>query len=430
MENSAEILIIGAGVIGASAALALARAGHDVVVIERNSGVGDGSTGSSAGIIRVHASDEQSVAMAADAVAVWNDWAGFLDAGPDEHLARFVRCGSLILDAGNGFTDRAAESMRAAVVPFEAWTLAEMAERLPYLDFRRFGPPVPIDDEAFWSEPTEYLPGALYTEQSGYVGDPTLAAVNLMDAARRAGADVRLSTEVARLELRAGRVVGVALADGRRLSAAAVLVAAGPHSDALLRSVGATSDFRIATRRIREELVHVPAPPGIETALDGVHLVDGDLNLNFRPEHGNAFLGGSNGDLPEEQTVVEDPDRFDRRVSAANWERTTLRLARRIPDLGIPRARTGVVGLYDAAEDWLPIYDRTCVEGLFVAMATSGTQFKTSPVVGELLRHVIESELEGRDHTTVPFVAPTSGRSYATEQFSRLREPRVGQARG
>ncbi len=58
-------------------------------------------------------------------------------------------------------------------------------------------------------------------------------------------------------------------------------------------------------------------------------------------------------------------------MSAANWERTTLRLARRIPDLGIPRARTGVVGLYDAAEDWLPIYDRTCVEGLFVAMATS-----------------------------------------------------------
>jgi sarcosine oxidase subunit beta len=430
MENSAEIVIIGAGVIGASTALALARAGQDVLVVERNSGVGDGSTGSSAGIVRVHASDEQSVALAADAVSVWNDWARFLDADPGEHLARFVRCGSLILDAGNGFTDRAAAAMRSAAVPFDAWSLDEMTDRLPYLDFHRFGPPCAVDDDAFWAEPSEYLPGALYTEQSGYVGDPTLAAVNLMNAARRAGARVRLSTEVARIELQRGRVVGATLADGSRLRAGAVLVAAGPHADALLGAVGATSDFRIRTRRIREELLHVPAPPGIETALDGVHLVDGDLNINFRPEHGNAFLGGSNGDLPEEQTIIEDPDHFDRAVSAENWERTTLRLARRIPALGIPRVRTGVVGLYDAAEDWLPIYDRTCVDGLFVAMATSGTQFKTSPIVGELLRHVIETELDGRDHTTVPFVAPTSGRPYRTEQFSRRRDPRVGQVRG
>ncbi|PSK67930.1 4-methylaminobutanoate oxidase (formaldehyde-forming) [Micromonospora sp. MH33] len=430
VENRADVLIVGAGVIGASAAFALAKAGHDVLVVDRNSGVGDGSTGSSAGIIRVHASDAQSSALAADALAVWNNWRDFLGADSTEEVARFVRCGSLILDAGTGFVDRAAAAMRAAEVSFEEWSLDEMSGHFPYFDFHRFGPPRPVDDDEFWSEPTELLPGALYTAQSGYVGDPTLAAVNLMHAAQREGARLRRSAPVVRIDLEGARAVGATLADGSRLRAEAVLVAAGPHTDSLVTAIGGTSDFRVRTRRIREELVHVPAPAGLDLALQGVHLVDGDLNINFRPELGNAFLGGSNGDLVEEQTVIEDPDEFNPLVTADVWERTTLRLARRIPALGVPRARTGVVGLYDAAEDWLPIYDRTCFDGLFVAMATSGTQFKTAPIVGELLRHVIETELDGRDHTAEPFLAPTSGRSYSTAQFSRLRDPRKGQLRG
>ncbi|MFF3854268.1 NAD(P)/FAD-dependent oxidoreductase [Micromonospora sp. NPDC002575] len=430
VENRAEVLIIGAGVIGASAAFALAKSGHDVLVVDRNSGVGDGSTGSSAGIIRVHASDMQSSALAADSLTAWNNWRDFLGADSAEALARFVRCGSLILDAGTGFVDRAAAAMRAAEVSFEEWSSGEVEENFPYFDLHRFGPPGPIDDDEFWSEPTEFLRGALYTPQSGYVGDPTLAAVNLMQAARREGARLRPSTTVARIDVEGARAVGATLADGSRLRAEAVLLAAGPHSDSLASAIGATADFRVRTRRIREELVHVPAPAGLDLALQGVHLVDGDLNINFRPESGNAFLGGSNGDLAEEQTVIEDPDEFNPMVTPGGWERATLRLARRIPTLGIPRARTGVVGLYDAAEDWLPIYDRTCFDGLFVAMATSGTQFKTAPIVGELLRHVIETELDGRDHTAEPFLAPTSGRAYSTAQFSRLRDPRQGQSRG
>lgn len=429
-DSRADVLIVGAGVIGASAALALAKSGHDVLVVDRNSGVGDGSTGASAGIIRVHASDAQTAGLAEDALVLWNAWREFLDAGPLENLARFVRCGSLILDAGDGFTTKAAQAMTEAAVGFEEWTLEEMSGRFPYLDFHRFGPPRPISDDTFWREPTEYLAGALYTPQSGYVGDPTLAAVNLMDAARRAGARLRLSADVAHIDCEGDRAVGVTLADGTTLRAEAQLVVAGPNSDALLRGIGATADFRIGTRRIREELLHVAAPPGLNLALEGVHLVDGDLNINFRPEKADAFLGGSNGDLVDEQTLIDDPDSFNRLVTADVWERATLRLARRIPTLGVPRSRKGVVGLYDATEDWLPIYDRTCFEGLFVAMGTSGTQFKMAPIVGDLLRHILEAELNGRDHTAAPFASPVSTRTYSTAQFSRLRSPQQDQVRG
>lgn len=430
VENRAEVLIIGAGVIGASTALAMSRGGHDVLVVDRNAGVGDGSTGSSAGIIRVHASDAQSSALADDCLVRWNDWAGFLDADLDEELARFVRCGSLILDAGTGFTAQAATAMRDASVAFDQWNLQEMSDHFPYVDFHRFGPPKLIDDEGFWAEPTEYLSGALYTPQSGYVGDPTLAAVNLMRAAQRAGARLLLAATVARIDSEGNRVVGVTLDDGTSLRADTVLVVAGPNTDALVGSIGATSDFTVRTRRLREEVLHVSAPPNVNLALQGVHLVDGDLNINYRPDGDSAFVGGSNGDLADEQTVIDDADQFDRLSTAAAWERGTLRLARRIPGLGIPRNRRGVVGLYDAAEDWLPIYDRTRFDGLFVAMGTSGTQFKMAPLVGELLRHIIETELGGRDHAAVPFQSPVSDRTYSTAQFSRLRSPQKDQARG
>lgn len=429
-ESRADVLIIGAGVIGASAALALARSGLDVLVVDRNSGVGDGSTGASAGIIRVHASDPQSSALADDALAVWTNWREFLDPDPAEQLARFVQCGSLILDAGNGFAGQAANAMTVAGVTFDEWTLDDMSGHFPYFDFHRFGPPRSVDDEAFWADPTDYLSGGIFTPQSGYIGDPTLAAVNLMQAARRAGARVRLVATVVSIDVDGDRVVGVTLGDGTVVLAEAVLVVAGPNTDTLIRGIDAAADFRVRTRRIREELIHVPAPPTLNVALDGVHLVDGDLNINFRPERDDAFLVGSNGDRADERTYIDDPDDFDRLVTADVWQRTTLRLARRIPDVGIPRTRTGVVGLYDAAEDWLPIYDRTCYDGLFVAMATSGTQFKTAPIVGELLRYVIETELNGRDHTAEPFRSPVSNRTYSTSQFSRLRTPQKDQSRG
>lgn len=429
-ENRADILIVGAGVLGAGTALALARAGHDVLVIERNAGVGDGSTGASAGIIRVHASDPQSSALADDSLVRWRSWAEFLGAEPGEELARFVTCGSLILDAANGFTTQAAGAMTEAGVGFETWDLARMSERFPYMDFHRFGPPTSIDDEAFWEEPTEYLSGGLFTPQSGYVGDPTLAAVNLMNAAVRAGARVRLSATVARIDVAGNRVTGVTLSDGTSLHAEATIVIAGPNTDELIGEVGARADFGVRTRRLREELLHIPGPPGVDLGSDGVHLVDGDLNINFRPDGGAALLGGSNGDLAGEHVTIDDADVFERRTTAAAWEQGTLRLARRIPSLGVPRERTGVVGLYDAAEDWLPIYDRTAFDGLFVAMGTSGTQFKTAPIVGDLMRHIVENELAGRDHTAVPFASPVSDRRFSTAQFSRLRSPMTGQARG
>ncbi len=428
-ETRAGVLVIGAGVIGASIALEMARAGHDVLVLDRSSAPGTGSTSSSAAIVRVHATDAHTSALSDDALSIWHDWAGFLGSAPDEHIARFRRSGSLLLDPGDGSLAPIESAMSAAGVGFERWTVAETEARFPYLDLHRFGPPRPIDDESFWEDPDEYLEGAVYTEQSGYISDPTLAAVNLMDAARRAGARVLMPATIASIDVSRDRVRGVTLSDGSRVLADTVILAAGPHTATLLEPIGASDDFGVALLRVRTEEVHVMAPPGFDMTTQGVHLVDSDLNTNFRPEGADGFHGGSNQGLPEEQVLLEDPDDFQPTVSSEGWERLTLRLARRIPELGIPRAKSGIVGIIDATEDWVPVYDRTRYDGLFVAAGTSGSQFKVAPLVGGIMRHIVETTLDGGDHTSVPFHSPVSERTYSTAMYSRLRTPLVGPVR-
>lgn len=60
------------------------------------------------------------------------------------------------------------------------------------------------------------------------------------------------------------------------------------------------------------------------------------------------------------------------------------------PGLGIPSKMWGCVDLYDVTEDWLLIYDRSCVEGYYMACGTSGYQFKNAPVAGKVMAELIE----------------------------------------
>ena len=60
------------------------------------------------------------------------------------------------------------------------------------------------------------------------------------------------------------------------------------------------------------------------------------------------------------------------------------RLAQRMPTLGIPGHISGAVACYDQTPDWIPIYDKTCLDGYYMAVGTSGNQFKNAPVAGGL----------------------------------------------
>ncbi|WP_055477943.1 NAD(P)/FAD-dependent oxidoreductase [Sphaerimonospora mesophila] len=418
-----DAVIVGAGVIGAAIALALSRAGWRTLNIDREGMPGHGSTSASAGILRVHASSRDAVVLAAEALPYWENWADFVRLPAGERLAVFQRCGSVIFDDGSGYGERAAATMASLGEPHERWTPEQLAERLPFFDLRAFGPPALPEDEEFGRDPDTSITGALYTPSSGFVADPALAAQNLMAAARLAGAECALRTTVVEIRRRGDRVIGLTLADGRRIDTPVIVNAAGPHSALLNRMAGVEEGMRVRSRPIRQELHQVPAPPGVDFLTQGLHVVDGDLGINFRPESGNTILVGGNGAACDPVVEVADPDRHDPAVTRSVWDRHILRLAQRVPDLRIPSRPTGVAGLYDITDDWQPIYDRTDLGGFYVAIGTSGNQFKTAPLVGVLMAALIDAAQSGRDLDDAPLVVTGehTARDIHMSTYSRLR---------
>ena len=105
------------------------------------------------------------------------------------------------------------------------------------------------------------------------------------------------------------------------------------------------------------------------------------------------------------------------------WTRLVWRAALRIPTLSIPNTGQGVVGLYDATPDWIPIYDKSSLPGFYMAVGTSGNQFKSAPVIGDLMAELITACEDGHDHDHDPvmFHLPTLKHTIDLGYFSRNR---------
>ena len=114
---------------------------------------------------------------------------------------------------------------------------------------------------------------------------------------------------------------------------------------------------------------------------------------------------------------------YNPQPSQAVWGAQVLRLARRIPALGIPPRPRGLAALYDVSDDWIPIYDRTSLKGYYVAIGTSGNQFKNAPVVGSFMAALISACENGRDHDADPVVVRGrfAGNTVNLGHYSRRR---------
>ncbi|MEY2754972.1 MAG: hypothetical protein RJB65_1330, partial [Actinomycetota bacterium] len=106
VESQADAIVIGAGVIGSSVALELARTGRKVIVVDMGPAPGAGSTSSSVSIIRFSYSTLPAVLAAWEAAAMWNDWAGHLGCSDPDGMVRFVRTGMLIFHTPGSTTTR------------------------------------------------------------------------------------------------------------------------------------------------------------------------------------------------------------------------------------------------------------------------------------------------------------------------------------
>ena len=424
MSENPDVIIIGTGVIGAAIAFELAKSGYKTLSLDRNTQVGHGSTAGSCAIIRMHYSTLDGTAFAWEGYHYWRDWAEHLGLPEDAPLAKFLECGCMVMKTeGNEFMARHIKNSRDLGIPIEEWDEAKIKERLPIYALDSFYPPKARDDDTFGESNGKKLNGAVYWPNGGYVTDPALSAQNLMDAAKQHGAKVRLGAEVAEILKADGRVAGVRLADGEELHAPIVVNVAGPGSAMVNELAGVIEEMTIQTRPLRQEVVHIPSPEGYDFEGLAPVVSDNDIGCYVRPEHGNHILIGSEDPECDPHDWAENDKEYDRNFTE-QWTTQAMRYAQRVPSLGIPSRTRGVVDLYDASTDWIPIYDKSSLGGYYMACGTSGNQYKNAPIAGKMMAALIDYCEQGNDHDEKPlqFMLPYIQRELNVGFFSRKRE--------
>lgn len=425
MVSSAEtfdVIIIGAGVIGSSIAYSLAKEGVRILNVDALPAAGYGSTSHSSAVIRPFYSHVEAAALAHEARHRWLTWSDFLEAERDELLAIYNECGmfSLLTDGGDN-ASAACDAMTEAGVFWEHINAGDLAKRFPGISLASFAPVKQTDDEDFGIDNGGAVTGAIHIPEAGFVNDPALAAQNLKAAAERRGANFRFNTRVIAIDRNEANVSGITLNDGSTISAPVVVNASGPHSSHINEMAGQRSNLAITTKALRHEVVYLPWPAPLATSEARVVVTDLDTGVYTRPDGADMLIGTL--DPPCDTPDIVDPDDYNSEFTE-HWTTQAWRAGQRFPDLAITGQARGTVGLYDVSDDWIPIYDKTDLGGYYLAIGTSGNQFKNAPLVGDLMTRIILECEKGHDHDKDPLslTLPVLERSITLSHYSRLRD--------
>ncbi|MDE2912924.1 MAG: FAD-dependent oxidoreductase [Paracoccaceae bacterium] len=423
MTRTADAVIIGAGVIGTAIALELNRKGYRTISIDRNPAAGYGPTSGSCAIVRVHYSTRDGTAFAYEGYHDWRDWEDYLGVRDPRGTAEFRETGCLVMQTeSNGHLEKHMSICEDLGVPYEVWNGEDILRRLPFYDLQSFAPARRLDDPDFGKPNGGRIRGGVFWQTAGYVTDPALSAQNLQCAAEVCGGRFIFGRTVTGISTASGRVTGVSLDDGSTIQAPVVVNVAGPFSASVNSMAGVDGDMTISTRALKQEVVHVPAPEGCDFYGDGFVISDSDIGCYVRPEKGNFILVGSEDPECDPREWV-DPETYDRNFTD-QWTHQALRYAQRVPTLGIPSRMRGIVDLYDVTDDWIPIYDRSALPGFYMAVGTSGNQYKNAPIAGKMMAALIDHCEAGHDHDREPlqFRLPYTGLDIDVGFYSRNRE--------
>ena len=353
---------IGAGVIGAACAYELAKDGRKTLNIDMLPAAGYGSTSNSCAIIRVYYSTIDSTALANEAFHYWQEWTSYLGAEDARGLAKFHDTGTLVMEtSSNGYMNKSCAIMDELNIPYERWSPSKISSYLPSFGLKYYAPAKLRSNPNFGDPSSGEISGGVYFPGGGYINDPQLATRNLQNAAETCGGEFMFGRRGTEIKESDNRISSVVLDDGQEIEAGILINTAGPYSRKVNELVNAQKDMRIATRAIKQEVVHLPAPDGFELGCPGLVISDSDIACYSRPEVGNHILIGSEDPECDIRHEV-DPDDWDNYFSA-QWTTQAMRQAQRIPSLGTTSEMRGAVDLYDVTEDWAPIYDKSSIHG-------------------------------------------------------------------
>ena len=352
MPASAEIIIIGGGVIGASAAYHLASRGmKSVLLLEREPFFGQGSTGRCAGGVRYQFGTEVNIRLSLESLPMLERFKQELGRDID-----YRKCGYLFV-----LTDekdvlvfqRNVKLQHDLGIETEWLGRDEICKRLPIMNFE------------------DALAGTFH-HKDGLV-DPNGVVMGYINAAQKLGVKTFNNTEVTGIRLRGGKVEAVETAQGV-IKTRTILNTAGPWSGQIGRMVG----VNIPVSPIRRQML--TTTPLKEIPNDFPFVIDFAQSLYFH-RHGEGLLMGMSNpnEGPAFDTSVDDE------FEVINLEAALARM----PLVEKARRAAHWAGLYEVTPDAHPIYGATHVDGFTLCTGFSGHGFMHGPVSGKLMSEFI-----------------------------------------
>ena len=359
LPKTAEFVVIGGGVMGASTAYHLAKAGaQNVVLLEKESFFGLGATRRCAGGVRYQFATEVNILLSQASLPMIENFEAEMGQAVDYRPIGYLFV--LTNEKDVATFERNVALQRRLGVQTEWLTGDEVRARLPLMHF------------------PDALAGTIHHKDG--LADPNGIVMGYIQQARALGVKALTDVEVVGVEQNSGRVTAVSTNQGT-IQCEHIVNAAGPWAGL----IGEMAGVHLPITPVRRQMITTTPIP--ELPADFPFVIDFAQSLYFHPEGEGVLTGRSN--------VNEQPG-FDQRVDE-EWEWTALESAiMRMPILERAGRQSGWAGLYEVTPDAHPIFGKTAVSGFWVVAGFSGHGFMHGPVSGKLMAEII---LEGSAKT-------------------------------
>ena len=364
--TSADVVVVGGGVVGASIAYHLSLRGAGRIVVLERDRLGTGSTGKNAGGIRLQFSTEVNVRLSQRALPRLEAFAEEMGVDPQFHQVGYL---FLITEARD-------------VAPFERslalWhRLGVPAGRLTGAEAQALFPEVRVDDVRF----------ATFCPKDGHA-DPHSILQGYVARARERGVEFREGAPARAIDVAGGRVTAVRAGD-ERIECGTVVNAAGAWG----AQIGAMVGLALPIVPLRRHIFVTGPVPGLDREFPLT--IEFATGLYFHRESGGVLLGMAD---------PADPPRFD---DSVNWDflpTVVERALERLPLLEQATVKTGWAGFYEDTPDHHPILGMVDeVSGFVCAAGFSGHGLMHAPATGEVIAQLICGEEPSVDVSALRF---------------------------
>lgn len=357
MSKTADVIIIGSGVIGCAAAYYLAKKGTSVIVLDKDENIGNGGSARNGGGVRQSGRDPRELPLAMYAVNnLWPNLSEELGVNVEYHKEGNLRLGKTEhhLEILQGLTDRAT----ACGLEVRMIDGAEVRAINPYL--------------------SEEVIGASWCATDGHA-NPLMTTLGYYRAARGMGVQFYTGEEVTELQTVKGKARRV-ITRKNVFEGEKIIVAAGYESRWILESVGIDIPM---SKDLIEALVTEAEAPMFPQMLG---TADADF-YGHQTDHGSFVFGGASG---FESVNKDNGHNMTSSITAPCICRGIMKY---IPKLANAKIVRTWAGYEDVSADGVPVIGEIKeVPGLIAACAFTGHGFGISPIVGTLLAEIAREE--------------------------------------